>query len=1351
MVTVAIYGWENESGRDACIEHVRNQTLAEIEILTQGEVEDSISFRNRAIAEAKGNYITFLHAKAQYVFPAALQLMMLTAQAEDAEMVVGKCGVKDGANTLYPDGLPRNVESAVSSDTYQNQFKGDLGALSGCLWSTSFLRKNGLDFEDGGPFAEERLIRKSAALAGTVFELGRTLTWRNSVCSSDFTKAETNRARIGFYLDFLRFAEERNLSAFRDFVRTEIFESPHAAELRDYYWSLREGDEKSAVKAELESLGALTDRAKVEERFLNPLVSVIVPVYNAEKYLDGCLCSITRQTLRSLEIICVNDGSSDGSLGMLNRWAKDDGRIVVLTQENAGQASARNRALDCARGKFIAFVDSDDAIEPQMLERMVEPLERDDDIDFSKCGTKAVYEYEVTDAERKGLAEYFAAPAERGAHDISPNVFSTGGPCNKLYRRAFLDLHGIRFPEGVKNEDEAFCFFVFARARRLYLFHEQFYLYTRNLSGTMARQVHDVNEGKVPDCFSVYNLILEFLESADAIPLYGEFLKRLLGAYSRFEDTVVGDRCLAMTQDMLRRARFHERADFCARKREWVVNYGNRVLCKVPDAVPEYVDLKRYLPKRIPNRRFARVEAPKISFIVPAYNQEQYLSRCIESLRRQTLDEIEIICVNDGSSDRTGGILKEYAARDGRISILEKENTGVSDSRNRGLAMACGEYVAFVDADDWVAPDYAEKVHSAALKFNVDLVSSDFRCIDYLSGRQLDHWWTWKNLVRLYGLRTGEPQSLADMPYLCIYGSSCQWLFRRRLLVDNRLAFPSGMRLSEDLLFMAEVFTVVDEFVIAPNALYFYRRGNPASAISRLSFTSGATSAGSEDARVEAIRRFSAFVTDGRGAECSIEIRAKLFLRLFNDMLLFAEKGRKSATALVEEMSRMPSAVISAVQAVDKNAWERFRKVLHSAEEVRAFSSPAEWAASWMPKNVVAKIEKIRKLRLLQPNKDKIIVISFLSNEPQSDCECIDSWTFFRHLQDHNVPSCYVTSAGNAFYAREIKGKGFTKDVVALSGGGLADYEILDRCRNELVRARAILMEDLALPSGVIFHFREWSDLAVVFLQHGLTFTFSAAHSQHLPRFNYINVASEREADCIRKMIQPVEYSETIPSYIYAGLPRFDHLRCASRPVQTGGMKTVLFMPTWRPSFKTETVLLQSMYYNRVRAFLESPQVRRLREQNIRIVYAPHHAIASLMHGGSETFVEICGGGDVSRWIREADCLVTDFSSVTFDFLFQDKPVIFWAIDDTDRGLPPEVREKVLRGRQAVSEIAPSENSAEDVFRSIFDCSRRGFVIGDDTKANAAKFFLYRTNICEHLLNEIDRITGGKSREGGRK
>ena len=117
MVAVAIHGWENDGERDACVGLVRAQTLQNVEILTQGEGEDSISFCNRAIAEAKGSHITFLHAKAQYAFPNALQLMALMAQAEDAEMVVGKCGVENGVNTLYPDGLTWDVESIVPSDT----------------------------------------------------------------------------------------------------------------------------------------------------------------------------------------------------------------------------------------------------------------------------------------------------------------------------------------------------------------------------------------------------------------------------------------------------------------------------------------------------------------------------------------------------------------------------------------------------------------------------------------------------------------------------------------------------------------------------------------------------------------------------------------------------------------------------------------------------------------------------------------------------------------------------------------------------------------------------------------------------------------------------------------------------------------------------------------------------------------------------------------------------------------------------------------------------------------------------------------------------------------------------------
>ena len=101
-----------------------------------------------------------------------------------------------------------------------------------------------------------------------------------------------------------------------------------------------------------------------------PLVTVIVPVYNVEKYLAECLDSICAQTLKNIEIICMNDGSTDLSGDILAQYAARDSRIFVLNQENQGQSAARNNALDLARGKYISFVDSDDVIAPEMLEEL---------------------------------------------------------------------------------------------------------------------------------------------------------------------------------------------------------------------------------------------------------------------------------------------------------------------------------------------------------------------------------------------------------------------------------------------------------------------------------------------------------------------------------------------------------------------------------------------------------------------------------------------------------------------------------------------------------------------------------------------------------------------------------------------------------------------------------------------------------------------------------------------------------------------------------------------------------------------------------------------------------------------
>lgn len=119
----------------------------------------------------------------------------------------------------------------------------------------------------------------------------------------------------------------------------------------------------------------------------------------------------------------------------------------------------------------------------------------------------------------------------------------------------------------------------------------------------------------------------------------------------------------------------------------------------------------------------------KISIIIPVYNSAKFLKQCMESLINQTLKEIEIICINDGSTDESLEILKFYSQKDERIKIVDKENEGQSVARNIGIEMASGEYLGFVDSDDWVDLDYFEKLYNSAKRNNCDMACAGFKKI----------------------------------------------------------------------------------------------------------------------------------------------------------------------------------------------------------------------------------------------------------------------------------------------------------------------------------------------------------------------------------------------------------------------------------------------------------------------------------------------------------------------------------------------------------------------------------------------------------------------------------------------
>ena len=210
---------------------------------------------------------------------------------------------------------------------------------------------------------------------------------------------------------------------------------------------------------------------------------------------------------------------------------------------------------------------------------------------------------------------------------------------------------------------------------------------------------------------------------------------------------------------------------------------------------------------------------PKVSIIVPVYKVENYIQRCVESLRNQTLADIEIILVDDGSPDRCPEICDALALQDSRIRVIHKENGGVSSARNAGLDAATGNYIAFVDSDDYIDPDMYEKMLVVALEHNCDVVMCD--CLKEYPENSL----LYTHLIRP-GYYSTDQLLTEYYPHLLMMEnveypatiSSCTLLWNRRMNTPD-MRYETGIRYSEDLLFGAKLMRRASSF--------YYMKGEP--------------------------------------------------------------------------------------------------------------------------------------------------------------------------------------------------------------------------------------------------------------------------------------------------------------------------------------------------------------------------------------------------------------------------------------------------------------------------------------------------------------------------------------------
>ncbi len=245
-------------------------------------------------------------------------------------------------------------------------------------------------------------------------------------------------------------------------------------------------------------------------------ISVIMPVYKVEKYLRQAIDSVLAQTFKDFELIIVDDGSPDGCPAICDEYAKKDSRIKVIHKENGGSSSARNAGLDIAKGKWIAFIDSDDQYRPEMLMKMWTLGGQDDEIDYVHCSIEMVSNgFPIT----KEDIEYNTQPFDDIRSLTNEIILSSDcSTCNKLFRADIVNSFKLRFPEGLRFEDFFFYNAFTIIARKVGFISDRLYVYRRRPNANVTQMMgNDVNVSHIFDPIIIWRTLVDFLKRCERL------------------------------------------------------------------------------------------------------------------------------------------------------------------------------------------------------------------------------------------------------------------------------------------------------------------------------------------------------------------------------------------------------------------------------------------------------------------------------------------------------------------------------------------------------------------------------------------------------------------------------------------------------------------------------------------------------------------------------------------------------------------------------------------------------------------------------------------------------------------
>ncbi len=583
----------------------------------------------------------------------------------------------------------------------------------------------------------------------------------------------------------------------------------------------------------------------------HPAVSVIIPMFNVEKYIGECLESILLQTFQDFEVIVVDDCSTDSSYKVVESYIpKFDGRLkLAQTEKNSGgETMPRNIGFNIAKGEYILFVDSDDFILLTALENLYKAAKKYNADVVYTCeyyrSDKQNEVYKLLDGRgntlsKKGIEDTTTLRINKPYENLYQLIFKNEFPnvWTKFVRREFLIENKIFSPLGLPiSGDFIWVIEVFAHAKNLVRMPFPFYFYRHYRVGSVVttkrkpeEQISHWVSAFIPWLGALSNLYKR-IEMLHENPAY--CYKALFNHFSW---------CLRCLSEELKD--FSDENIYEILYKKFTKEDGSADLI-VPFFFSQIVNFER-LPAKLAaissakkHFRASKLKAlvthfPAISVIIPMYNRKKYIGECLDCLLEQTFPYFEVIVIDDCSTDNSVEIVEGYKEIFGeRLKLIKLEkNTGhPGEPRNRGIAIAQGEYIYCLDSDDIITETALEEMYTLGKKFDADVVYCEKYFMSEGTGQDL------KNNIRVANNRLQKPP-FVDEPTLesddlgervkkflnwNYWMSPALKIVKRDLLIGNDITFPSLVG-SEDDVWSLKVTFCSKRFLRIPNICFIRR------------------------------------------------------------------------------------------------------------------------------------------------------------------------------------------------------------------------------------------------------------------------------------------------------------------------------------------------------------------------------------------------------------------------------------------------------------------------------------------------------------------------------------------------